>query len=360
MRAAGVVVAALGLVGSLTTGASAAVPVAQPQVVATPALARHANITFGAGPANATKPDGRTYFNYDASAGGRISDHLAVLNITRHPETLRVYTVDVDPGRDGGYVFPPRSAPRVGAGAWVAVGTPHASGVIRAKPRSTTILPVRLQVPASATPGDHAAAVIVSLTALVKGKSGQRVHLEQRVATRVLIRVAGTLRPQLTIENLQAGYAGTLNPIASGAATVRYTVRNTGNAILAGTQAVSVKGLFGSTAHATGLPAIPTLLPGGSYSATVHVPGVFPEVRETAKVTVSPKAVGPDVDSGLAPVTTSTHFWAIPWILIVIILLLIIGWWLRRRRRRAIAPAAVAAAPAEPQSIGGSQQGAQA
>ena len=358
---AGVVAATLALVGTLGTGASAAVPAGLPQGLVTAAVAKH-NITFGAAPANTTKPDGRTFFNFDASAGGRIDDHLAVLNLTRHAETLRVYTVDADPGANGGYVYPPRTAQRVGAGAWVAVGTPHAAGVIRAAARSTTILPIRLQVPANASPGDHAAAVIVSLTALVKGKSGQRLHLEQRVATRVLVRVAGVLRPQLAIDNLQASYSGSLNPIASGRATVTYTVRNTGNAILSGTQAVTIEGLFRSTTHATGLPPIPTLLPGGSYTSKVNVPGVFPEIRMTAKVAVTPKALGSDVDTGLSPVTASTHFWAVPWILIAIILLLALGVWLRRRwrRRRASAPAAPATAPADPQSIGGTQQGVQA
>jgi hypothetical protein len=337
MRVAGLVIAALAAFVSLPTAASAAVPAAQHQGPAMGAHPKRGNITFGAGPANSTKPDGRTIFTYDSSAGGRIEDHIAILNLTHHEETLRVYTVDVGPGADGGFFYAPRSAKRVGAGSWVAVGTPHASGLLHAKPRSTTILPIHLTVPSNASPGDHVAAVIVSLTGLVKGKSGQRVNLEQRVATRVLVRVSGTLRPQLTIEHLQAKYAAVTNPIKGGAVTVKYTVRNTGNALLSGTQQVTVHGLFGSTEHAKGLPVIPTLLPGGSFVVTTHLPDVFPEIRMTAKVVVTPVALPGDVDTGLQNATASVHFWAIPWILLGIILLLILfliwrvrRWWRSR------------------------------
>lgn len=335
MRVVGVVIAVLALVGSSASDASAASPAVQHQGLAAAAHAKRGNITFGAGPANPKKPDGRTLFTYDASPGGRIEDHIAILNITHHPETLRVYTVDVDAGPDGGFFYPPRTAARVGAGAWVAVGTPHASGLLHAKPRSTTILPIHLTVPANASPGDHVAAVVVSLTGLVKGKSGQRVNLEQRVATRVLVRVSGTLHPQLSVEHLTASYSGRLNPVKGGSVTVNYTVRNTGNAILGGTQQVNVHGLFGTTTQANSLPAIPTLLPGGSFSVTAHVADAFPEIRMTADVRVTPEGLQGDVNPGLSVVTASTHFWAIPWVLIaIIVLLLLIIWWRFRRWRR--------------------------
>jgi hypothetical protein len=343
MRAVGVLIALLALLGAAPLDAAATGAV-KPKPV---------NITFGAGPANATKPDGRTIFTWGGSAGGSFEDHIAVLNITRHPEVLRVYTVDVTPGTAGGFVYAPRSAPRVGAGAWVAVGTPHALGFIRAKPQSTTILPVHLTIPANASPGDHAAAVIVSLTGLVNGKSGQQVNLEQRVAVRALIRVAGVLRPQLRIEHLHASYAGRLNPIKGGRVTVKYTVANTGNAILSGTQQVSVHGMFGRTTHANGLPAIPTLLPGGTFVVTAHLPDVFPEIRMTAKVQVTPVGLPGDADPNLSTVTASTQFWAIPWLLFGIILLVLLSVaWRLRRWRRPRAKAAIPLSATTPQGVG--------
>jgi hypothetical protein len=338
MRAVRVAIAVLALISSSAAAASAAVPAAPHPGFAVPAAATRGNITFGAGPANSKGPDGRTLFTYDSSPGGRIEDHIAVLNLTHHVETLRVYTVDVDPGPNGGFFYPARTAPRVGAGSWVAVGTPHASGLIHAKARSTTILPIHLTVPSNASPGDHVAAVIVSLTGLVKGKSGQHVKLEQRVATRVLVRISGTLRPQLSIERLTASYSGRRNPIKGGSVTVHYTVTNTGNAILSGAQQVSIHGMFGTTTLAKSLPAVPTLLPGGSYHATAHVADVFPELRMSAKVTVTPQAAPGDSDPGLRVATASVGFWAPPWILIaiVVLLLLLAGWrvWRWRRSRK--------------------------
>jgi hypothetical protein len=316
--------------------------------------------TFGSGPANKHKPDGRTYFNYDTSAGGQASDHLAVLNLTCHPEILRVYTVDVVPGSNGSFLYQPRSAKRIGAGAWVAVGTPHASGVVRVGKRSTTVLPVHLHVPANASPGDHVGAIIVSLTSLVKGKgpTSQRVHFEQRVANRVIVRVAGKVNPQLSIENLHAKYEGTLNPTSSGKAKVTYTVRNTGNAILGATQQVSVHGLFGSTAHAKPLPVIQPLLPGGAITVTATVPGVYPELLETAHVTINPESLAGDANPGLHPVSSSVHFLAIPWIIVLVLVLLILyfAWrYWRRRRRRHVEAAVSGGSRPEPEPQGAAQ-----
>lgn len=312
-----------------------ATPAAAHQSALAVTKAKRPNITFGAGPANSKKPDGRTLFTYDASPGGQINDHIAVLNLTHHAETLQVYTVDVDPQANGGFFYPPRSAPRTGAGGWVSVGRIPSSGLIRAKPRSTTILPVHLQVPSNASPGDHVAAVIVSLTGKVKGSSGQRLNLEQRVATRVLVRVSGTLRPQLSIANLSASYDGGVGSVRGGSVTVHYTVRNTGNAILGGSQQVSIHGMFGSTTQAGALPALPVLLPGGSYSQTVHVKNVFPEFRMTARVRVVPAGLAGDVNPGIKVVTASVSFWALPWLLIAILLLILalVGWTVWRRWR---------------------------
>jgi hypothetical protein len=194
-------------------------------------------------------------------------------------------------------------------------------------------------VPGNASPGDHAGAVIVSLTSLVKGKSGQRVKFEQRIATRVIIRVSGPLRPRLSIENLHASYSGHLNPFAAGAVTVSYTVENTGNVLLGAAQQVSAHGWFGSTARAPALPVVPLLLPGGSYPVTVHVHGVFPEIGLSATVGLTPEGLRGDVNPGLHLITASVQLWAVPWILVAVFVVLVVAivalFWRRRRRSRA-------------------------
>lgn len=295
------------------------------------------NVTFGAGPATDKKIDGRPYFTYDSSPGGVIDDHIGIVNFANKKQKLNIYTVDATTTTTGNVSYSPKAAKRTDAGAWLAVGSPRSAGLVTVPPRSRTILPVHLRVPTNAQPGDHAAAIIVSLTGLVKGKSGQRINLEQRVATRVIVRVSGDLHPQLEVNNLHVSYAGHLNPLARGTATVTYTINNTGNAVLGAAQHVEIKGLFGTTTQAPTLPGIPALLPGGSYPVTVHVADVFPEIRMTATVSLTPQGLQGDVNPGIHAVSASTHFWAVPWLLIAIVLLLLLAIAVeiaRRRRRR--------------------------
>ena len=349
MRVIAAVIAVCALWISVPQLAAGAARTASQSVVPSSAPAKTPIATFGAGPANTKGPDGRSTFTYTTAPGGRLNDHIAILNLTHHVETLAIYTVDATPGVHGTFSYAAKSAPRTFAGAWVSVGTPHASGVLHAKPRSTTILPVHLVVPLNAPPGDHVGAVIVSLTGLVKGKSGQRVHLEQRVATRVVVRVGGKLVPKLAIDDLHAVYSGVINPLGSGSVTVTYVVRNTGNVILGGSQQVSTHGLFGTTTKAPRVPTVPALLPGGSFHVRVHVPDVFPELRMSANVRIAPEGLQGELDPGLQPVAASADFWAIPWVLIAIItfLLIVLTVVVRRRRRSHKANLPQVAAPSE-------------
>jgi hypothetical protein len=336
--------AGLLLIGSAPIYAANAATSAQSSSVATVSSVstssiKPSNATFGAGPANTKRIDGRPYYTYDSSPGGSIEDHIAVINYADHKQTLNVYAVDAIAGTNGTYSFAPRSARPTQVGAWIAVGSPQGIGEVTVGPRSTVILPVFVHVPSNATPGDHVGAVIVSLTALVKGKgkAGQHVKFEQRIATRVVIRISGPLRPVLSIENLQATYSGSLNPFATGTVTVSYTVANTGNALLGAKQQISVHGLFGSSARATSAPTVPLLLPGGSDRISVRVTGVFPELTATATAKLTPEEFQGDIDLGLHSTTSSVTVLAIPWVLIaivVVVVVLVIGLIWRRRRAR--------------------------
>lgn len=291
---------------------------------------------FGAGPASATKLDGRPYFTYDASPGGSIEDHIAIENFATKPLKLNVYVVDARNGANGDFVYGTESAARNQVGTWLKV-LAKSSGQVTVPGRTTIILPFRLQVPSNASPGDHAGAVIVSINGLVQGKS-QKLKLEQRIATRVIIRVSGPLHPQLSIENLHATYSGHLDPFASGTVTVTYTVRNTGNALLGATQRVSVHGLFGSSAHATAVRGVPLLLPGGAYQVKTRVPGVLPEVWVTAAVRLGPEGLRGDINPGVHATTASVTVWTLPWILLAVVVALLVFVIVRNWRRLVRSP----------------------
>jgi hypothetical protein len=307
------------------------------------------NVTFGAGPASPvhTKQgkvvkvngkvkyaiDGRPYFSYDSSPGGVTHDWIEIVNYAHKAQRLAVYPVDAMTASDGAFAYSPRSAKRRLAGAWISVGTRNASGMVTLPARSQVVLPVRLRVPRNAPPGDHAAAIVVSLTGLVTAK-GKRVNFEQRVATRALVRVSGKLRPALSIEDLHIHYSGVSNPFGKGSASVSYTVVNNGNAMLGGTQEVVIHGLLGASATLTAIPGVPLLLPGAKYPVHVKVPGVFPEAIESAKVEIVPQGLRGAINPGLHPESASAHFWAVPWLLILIVVVLIAATAVSISRRR--------------------------
>jgi Bacterial protein of unknown function (DUF916) len=327
--------AGLALAGAAPMVAASAAPSSSGQAsiatVASPAPAE-----FGAGPASATKLDGRPYFTYDASPGGSLEDHIAIENFSTKPLKLNVYTVDARSGPNGDFVYAPAAAARKQVGAWLTVDNTTLLQ-LTIPPRTTAIEPFRLKVPANASPGDHAGAVIVSINGVVRSKH-QKLKLEQRIATKVIVRVSGPLHPRLSIQNLHASYSGSLNPFASGAITVTYTVRNTGNALLGATQQVSVHGLFGSAQHAASLKSVPLLLPGGSYQVKTRVPGVLPEVWVTASVRLGPEGLRGDVNPGIHVSTASVTVVTMPWVLLVIVVALLVFIIVRNWRRLVRSP----------------------
>ena len=288
---------------------------------------------FGIGPSSATKLDGRPYYYYFAAPGSGLTDHVAVINIGITPLTLSVYPTDATNSPDGSFEFPVALVKPVDVGSWVHIELPHAGTTITVPGRTSMFLPITLKVPADATPGDHAGALIASLRGLVRNSHGQLVHLDQRVATRIFIRVSGPLHPRLAIEHLAAAYHGSWNPFATGSVTVTYTVHNTGNVKLAGDQLVQVSGLFGTT-RATGLALVPLLLPGGTFVETVQVHGVFPQLWMSGTVTVTALGLTPDINPRSGPWSATTHFWAIPWALILLIVALVLATLAYQRYRR--------------------------
>src|SRR5579875_1117529 len=145
------IVAALGAALTLVcAGPALGAPATAPSVATK--SQRPKNVTFGAAPSNGKVVDGRPYFTFSTTPGGRLSDHLAITNATYKAEQLAVYPVDATPGGDGSIAFPTQTAPRREAGAWIAVGTPGASGLVTIRPRSTDILPIRVNVPYNASP----------------------------------------------------------------------------------------------------------------------------------------------------------------------------------------------------------------
>ncbi|HEX5143475.1 MAG TPA: hypothetical protein VFW21_06360 [Mycobacterium sp.] len=319
---------ALGLLAPVT---SAFADPAQPPIPIA-ALDPSQPVTFGIRPATAKGPDDRPRLSYTAAPGSVIKDFVAVTNISDIPLTLRVYAADAFNTSNGGYDLLAFGHPSIDVGAWAAT----AMNSVSVAARATAIVPFTLSVPDKASPGDHSAGIVASLTSEQVDAKGDRILVDKRVGTRIYLRVPGDLRPALKIEGLDSTFHQTLNPVGHGRTTVTYTVHNIGNLRLQGSQRLQVRTPWGSTAEGPRLPDIPQLLPGSSVSVTSDVDGVLPAFWDTAAVRVDPIPPPGDQDPVLPVAAASDTFAAVPWALLTLLVALglaVLVWRTLRRRR---------------------------
>lgn len=291
--------------------------------------------TFGTQTAGATKADGRTYFDFAATPGAQLLDHLAVINYSAQPISLSIQGVDAVNTPQGGVAARPVNEASRDIGRWIEVRANDTE--LQLPARSSVIIPFLVSVPRNATPGDHVGAITATLQSSVISRSGQRVKLLQTAGTRIFLRVSGPLHPQLAIEHLTVHYHGTLDPIGRGSAELTYTVSNVGNVALGGRQTVSVSGLFGARKVAVHVREVQLLLPGYSVAQSVPLTGILPEGRDTGRVSITPLVVPGSAQPSSGPFVATVAFWAVPWTLLALmaaIILLVAGLLLLRRRRR--------------------------
>ncbi len=294
-----------------------------------PARADPPPITFGIRPAGATAPDDRGRFVFGSTPGAVLQDFVAVNNIGSEPVTLRVSAGDAFNTPEGGFDLV-AGVPSRDAGAWIALERDS----VTVPGGGTRIVPFRLAVPADATPGDHVAGIVASLLTNRVEADGSKVTIDNRVGARVYLRVAGDLRPELSVENVVSSYEQNWNPLAAGSATIRYTVRNTGNLRLDGMQKVGITLPWGTTVDAGPLPRLPELLPGNAITVTATVPSLIPAVLPIAVVRIEPTSIPGDLNPALAAVVEQNPFLAVPLALLGLLLLITLFLLLRRRQRR--------------------------
>ncbi len=346
------VLTGLGLsAGPASADTATPTPTPSPSASAANATPDPNRVTFGIQPASPDKagvivPDQRPYLYYVGAPGSTISDHVALVNYGLKPIVATVYSADARNDQQGGFTLLTGQEKSTDAGAWTSLSTDRLTLTIAGRTTNSklqqtygyAVVPVAIKIPATATPGDHVGAVLVSVKSAGTAAQGPNVQLDQRVGTRMFIRVAGALEPRIVVENLSATYDGTPNPAGPGSATVSFTVANRGNVKLGGRIKVDVSGLVGRSASID-LPDLQLLLPGNSVDLTATVPGVAPQLRSTASVTLTPLKLTADSDPALPDVSESTSFWTIPWTSIgLIALILLLGGftWYRRHRRPSI------------------------
>jgi hypothetical protein len=333
--------AAAALVLVATPAPAGAAPAPSPATPSNPAVPSAAatpdgQVSWGVAPAPGSSGAARAHFDYTLNPGARITDAMVVTNHSERAITLNVYATDAFTTHGGGIDALPAGAKPTDVGAWIAAGT----GTVTVPAGQAVTVPFTLTVPAGATPGDHSGAV---LTSLVEDSGSGGVRVDHRLGSRVYVRIAGPLRPALTVTQVHAGYTGTVNPAGTGDVRVTYTVSNTGNVRLSGHQRVTVAGPLGVLSRGVPVADLPEILPGGSLTRTVTVPGVWPAARMAARISVAPVAGAGAPAVRAQPASGSAGLWAPPWgqlLVLVVLVAVVLGLILmRRRHRRAIAAA---------------------
>jgi hypothetical protein len=308
-------------------------------------------VTWSVIPASATQPDSRSRFSYtNIKPGSTITDHVAILNRSAQSVAFSVYATDATGTTAAGalILMPAAQTPR-DIGSWVtlprgirqlSIIIPGGKGIIES---------FKIAVPRHATPGDHTGGMIGSVSVNRTNSKGQIVREDQRIAVPIDLRVAGPLHAGLAVESISTGFHSPLSPFAGGSATVSYTVHNSGNVRLAGSQLVSVTGPLGISSKAQ-LKSLPTILPGDSIRFTANANGLYPLGPMTAHVRLSPAipAGAPALALPTGYVTGTASLFAVPWSLIGLIILVVAaavaGWrgrgWQQRRMRSKLDAAA--------------------
>ena len=275
-------------------------------------------------PADAEGPDGRVSLRHVLDAGTSATDHVALTNFGERAATFAVYASDGTVTEDGVFdLLPPGQEPTDG-GAWITVepgevATARADGgvTVQVPAGSTVTLPVEVDVPADAVPGDHPAGVVAEL---VRGGSAS-IGVTSRVGVRVHLRVSGDVVAELAPEVVRATYRPSWNPFARGTVEVQLDVANTGNVRLGSRTVVSVAGPWGA-GRAEQQDEVREILPGRSASTVVELP-VVPLFRVGGDVVTRGSVVGDDdVDVSPRPRSVSFTVWAVPWAQLLLVALL--------------------------------------
>ncbi|MFC7382152.1 WxL protein peptidoglycan domain-containing protein [Sphaerisporangium rhizosphaerae] len=333
-----------------------------PRPCTTPALARATVVVLlavlgllgtGAGPAAAADGDaswtvgtaagdfgsGRENYRYTLDPGGRLQDGLVIVNHGATPLHLAVYAADAFTAEGGRLDLAAKDATSTKVGAWVHADRPD----VTVAPGGSAEVPFTVALPDDAAPGEYMGGIVTAPAGAGEG--------DGRLGIRIRLRVGGALKPGLSAEDLRVRYSGTPDPFGKGEATVTYTVRNTGNAILAARQAVSLSGPFGRFGVRAGqIGDSPQLLPGDTWKVSVPVRGVTPALRLTGTVALTPLLT--DAANSVAPlavVQTTADAWTIPWTLLLLVLIVVCGLTvaaLAIRRRRRTRPARTGSAAA--------------
>lgn len=294
-------------------------------------------ITWSLVPATADGPDDRVSVRADLEPGESREEYVTLTNFSEVAATFDVYASDGVLTQDGVFdILPPGQEP-TDSGSWITLGNPADPAVgfgsvqrLQVDAGAAVTVPIQIQTPATATPGDHPAGIVAELVP----DPGAHVTMANRVGVRAHIRVLGDVVGALEATEITATWRPSWNPFSPGTLTVDYLVQNTGNIRLAAQVAVTAHGPAGWGAT-TESAEVREILPASSAPGSLDLE-VLPLVRSWANLEVTPQGVGQDqVPAQLAGFEDVIIRWTMPWSQLVLIALIVVGfraWKIRRRR----------------------------
>ena len=297
-----------------------------------PAHAEGGTTGISGAPASGAGPDGRSRFSYQVNPGQHVDDSYIVTNTGTSPQEITVFATDAFNTATGEFSLLNTVAKPSDGGSWIMFATGTSSVKLQLAAGQAKVVSFRLNVPAEASPGDHAGGIVASVAS-----AGSTTTVDRRVATRMYVRVKGKIQAGLTVGSIEPHYSNTANPLA-GMMKIRFMVRNDGNVALGATAAVGVRSFFGIEVGDPVKMLVPELLPRSTRIVSVTVPAVAALGYYNAYLSLAPVADPQALDPGVLRVTErDATLFSTPWWLIALAVLagLVLGYlYLRRRQDR--------------------------
>jgi len=246
------------------------------------------DVSWSVQPASTTEGTRET-FEYSTDPGTQVVDFVVVSNRGETPAEFAIYATDaVNELETGAFGLLTSDVAPTDLGKWITMDVDK----VLLQPGEEATIPFNLLIPSDATPGDHVAGVIASITTTAESADGTTVNLEQRVAARMYLRVSGAVSGSTEITGLTSSFTPELNPFAFGRMTVDYNVRNTGNVRVDVNQTVQITGPFGIPLGEITPEPLSDLLPRQTVQITADLPQIAALFLAFSNVTVVPGPLG--------------------------------------------------------------------
>jgi MYXO-CTERM domain-containing protein len=279
-------------------------------------------------PASSSAVSGnRPNLSYTVEPGKTVKDAVTVYNLGNVPLIFNVYPTDAFNSQDGTLSVLAGDKKPTDVGTWLKLD----QKLVSVPPGRQTTIRFVLKVPRDATPGDHVGAVMAASPTKGTGQRGEAITLDRRTGTRLYVRVAGDLHPELAITHLESDYHQSVNSL-DGSTTVKFRVENRGNVRVSGSPVVEVGGPLGALSTTVKMPRLNDLLPGEYADLTAKVSGVPAMMANTTKVSIRPEGDG--VKAPPTSSSSSTQFAPPVTLLLLLLVAVLVLLALRQRRRR--------------------------